>query len=83
MGSEMCIRDRPEALQRVAENVALVNGTREPRQGGCFLKISNSPAQDEGHIKWPSLRAELILSKHPPCRGSRVLQRLGRSGQVG
>ena len=33
---------------------------------------SDSPAQDEGHIKWPSLRAELILSKYPPCRGSRV-----------
>ena len=34
-----------------------------------MLKISNSPMQDEGHIKWPSLHAELILSKRPAAPG--------------
>ena len=38
----------------------------EPRGPlGHLLAISDSPAQDEGHIKWPSLRAELISSKSP------------------
>ena len=46
--------------------------TREPRQGGCLLKMSS--ARKEGHLMWPSSCAGLfgILRKHPPCRGSRV-----------
>ena len=35
----------------------------EPRGPlGHLLAISDSPAQDEGHIKWPSLRAELAIN---------------------
>ena len=30
-----------------------------------MLAISDSPAQDEGHIKWPSLRAELAMNFVP------------------
>ncbi len=35
----------------------------EPRGPlGHLLAISDSPAQDEDHIKWPSLRAELAIN---------------------
>ena len=33
-----------------------------PPGGGILGFLLYSPAQDEGHIKWPSLRAELAMN---------------------
>ena len=33
-----------------------------------LIACSGSPAQDEGHIKWPSLRAELAMNFEPAAR---------------
>jgi hypothetical protein len=43
-----------------------------------------SPAQDEGHIKWPSLRAELATNLMPGPPGPRaILQMAARFSELG
>ena len=39
-----------------------------PPGGGILGFLLYSPAQDEGHIKWPSLRAELAMNFVPAAR---------------
>ena len=72
-------KGNPKLFNEVAENVALVSGNSA---GGASSKFSNSPAQDEGHIVAFFACGTHFEQAHA-CRGSRVLQRLGRSGQVG
>ena len=43
-----------------------------PPGGGILGFLLYSPAQDEGHIKWPSLRAELAMNFVPRRPGGRL-----------
>ncbi|WP_343102190.1 hypothetical protein, partial [Collinsella aerofaciens] len=57
---------------------------RDGRWAGEMVLVccSDSPAQDEGHIKWPSLRAELATNQNhlasPATMGSQGFQKSGR-----
>ena len=55
------------ALACVGAGLAVLR-CRKADWGACppaiyLIACSGSPAQDEGHIKWPSLRAELAINQ--------------------